>query len=122
RQRGIERQVEWRAYVSDEDLDRLYSAARVFLFLSDYEGFAMTPLEALAHGVPSILLDTPVAREVYGSAATLISSPSALSPALVRLLTDDDAHAASVAAGRTRLARYSWPKAAADVLTAFEDA
>jgi glycosyltransferase involved in cell wall biosynthesis len=47
---GVERQVDWRAYVSDEELDRLYASARVFAFLSDYEGFAMTPLEALARG------------------------------------------------------------------------
>ena len=52
---------------------RCIGSARVFVFLSDYEGFAMTPLEALAHGVPSVLLDTPIAREVYGDAARLVA-------------------------------------------------
>lgn len=122
RELGVERQVEWRAYVTDAELDRLYASARVFLFLSDYEGFAMTPLEALAHGAPSILLDTPVAREVYGAAATLIDSLASLPSALVRLLTDDEAHARSVAAGRELLTRYSWSNAAAGVLTALEEA
>ena len=32
----------------------------------------MTPLEALAAGVPLIVGDTPVAREVYGSAARFV--------------------------------------------------
>ena len=35
-----------RAYVSDDELATLYQRARAFVFLSDYEGFAMTPLGA----------------------------------------------------------------------------
>ena len=40
-------------------------------FLSEYEGFGLTPLEALSAGVPPVVLDTAVAREVYGDAACL---------------------------------------------------
>ena len=35
-------------------------------------GFGLTPLEALAAGVPVVVLDTPVAREVYGDAARYV--------------------------------------------------
>jgi glycosyltransferase involved in cell wall biosynthesis len=120
---GVAGRVEWRAYVSEADLDQLYSSARVFAFLSDYEGFAMTPLEALAHGVPSVLLDTPVAREVYGDAAALVPpDPAAIAGALTRLLTDDRARADVVAAGRRRLGGYSWARTATTVLRALERA
>src|SRR4029450_11826087 len=62
----IDRDVDWREDVSDQDLAALYGRARVFAFLSDYEGFGMTPLEAIAHGVPAVVLNSAVAREVYG--------------------------------------------------------
>ena len=115
--------VDWREYVDDAELDRLYRSARVFVFLSDYEGFAMTPLEALAHGVPSVLQDTEVAREIYGPAAVLVPPvPAAIATALGRLLTDDAAHQAQLAAGRARLSSFSWDRSAALVMQALEKA
>jgi glycosyltransferase involved in cell wall biosynthesis len=120
---GIGDRVEWRDYVSDEDLDRAYRSARAFLFLSDYEGFAMTPLEAAARGVPSVLLDTPATREVYGHAALRVPlDPTAIAAALRRLLEDDAAHAAIVAEVQARLASYSWSTSAATILRTLTEA
>lgn len=105
--------VTWHTYVSDAELDALYARARAFAFLSDYEGFAMTPMEAAAHGVPSVLLDTDVAREVYGDGAIRVPlSGDAISGALTTLLTDDAAHARVVEAARARLSAYTWHQTA----------
>jgi glycosyltransferase involved in cell wall biosynthesis len=120
RELGIADQVEWRAYVSDDELDRLYWRARVFVFLSEYEGFAMTPLEALAHDVPSVLLDSPVAREVYGSAARYVTGLPDV--ALLDLMTDESARTALIEQGRPLLQTYSWARAATVVRQAVEDA
>jgi glycosyltransferase involved in cell wall biosynthesis len=118
---GLTGRVEWRAYVPDEELERLYNAARVFAFLSDYEGFAMTPLEALTHGAAPVLLDTPVAREVYGPAARLVPPDvEQIAGAFVELLTDEPARAALVAEGRRLMDRYSWTDAASRVLDVLE--
>ena len=120
---GLAGQVDWRSYVSDEELHALYDRAKVFLFLSEYEGFAMTPLEALAHGVPSVLLDTPIAREIYGRAARVSPGDTqSIADALVELLTDDDARAQTLAAGRTLLTTYSWSESARIVIQALEAA
>jgi glycosyltransferase involved in cell wall biosynthesis len=120
---GIGDRVEWRAYVAEDELERLYGRARVFAFLSEYEGFAMTPLEALAHDVPSVLLDTPVAREVYGPAARYVTTADrALETALVELLTDERARASLLQHGRSLLTGYSWQRSADVVRQALEDA
>jgi glycosyltransferase involved in cell wall biosynthesis len=120
---GVADRVTWRAYVDDTELARLYGSARVFAFLSTYEGFGMTPLEAIARGVPAVVLDTPVAREVYGDGARLVGpDPASIGAALATLLADASAHAALVGAGRARLQAYSWPRTAAIVRAALEQA
>lgn len=120
---GIAARVDWREYVNDQELETAYWSARVFVFLSDYEGFAITPLEALAHGAPPVLLDTAVAREVYGDGARLVSGDrAAVADALATLLRDDAAHADLLARGKRRLAKFSWTDTAATVRRAIEEA
>ena len=77
-------------YVEDAELAEAFRTASVFAFLSEYEGFGLTPLEALARGVPPVVLDTPVAREVCGRAARYVAPGDipATAAALVDLLTN----------------------------------
>ncbi len=120
---GVADRVEWRAYVTDAVRDELYASARAFAFLSDYEGFGLPPLEAMAHGVPSVVLDTPVSLEVYGDAALRVApDPAAIADAIVALLSDDGLHARLSAAGAARLRGYSWTTTAATVRRVLEGA
>ena len=120
---GLGSAFTWRPYVSDDELHALYRSARVFAFLSDYEGFAMTPMEAAAHGVPSVLLDTPISREVYGDAALRVAlDVPAIATALTTLLTDTAAHASAVDRGRDRLAAFTWSHTASVLRSALERA
>ncbi len=120
---GVAGRMDWREYISDEDLDTLYRGARVFLFLSDYEGFGITPFEAAGHGVPAVVLDTPVSREVYGDGVLRVPpDPAAIAQAVTSLLTDEARHRSVLAAGRARLATYSWERSAAALLRTLEEA
>jgi glycosyltransferase involved in cell wall biosynthesis len=120
---GVGDAVTWHAYVDDRALERLYRTASVFAFLSEYEGFAMTPMEALAQGTPLVLLDTPVAREVYGEAALFVPlERGAIVGGLVRLLRDARARAQLLAKGHDRLAAFSWARTAATIRDALERA
>ena len=107
-----------RDYLPDEQLAALYGRARAFVFLSEYEGFGLTPLEALRVGIPIVVLDTPVAREIYGAAALYVErpEPALIEAALERVLVDEAERARIFAAARGTLARYSWRACAEQVL------
>jgi len=109
-------------YVTDEELADLYSRASVFAFLSEYEGFGLTPLEALSAGVPPVVLNTAVAREVYGNAAIFVErgDVAATARALRQLLTQPGSAAAVLQAAPAVLGRYSWDAAADHTLAHIE--
>jgi glycosyltransferase involved in cell wall biosynthesis len=119
---GLGQHVRWHQYITDDDLGDLYDSARAFAFLSEYEGLGMTPLEALASGVPPLLLDTPVARESCGEAAVYVGRDDSqgVSDRLEQLLYDETLRSRLLAAAPATLARYSWTQAARDVMTVLE--
>ena len=121
---GMQKQVSIRPYLLDAELSELYSRARAFALLSEYEGFGHPPLEALGAGVPSVLFDTEVAREVCGDAALYVrvGDAAGITSALDSLLFDEATRARVLGAGPAVLARYSWTRAAAETLAALEDA
>jgi len=117
--------IHLRSYVDDETLADLYGRASVFAFLSEYEGFGLTPLEALAAGVPPVLLDTPVARETAGAAAQYVSATAgrdAIAAALVAVLTNDRVRRDILDRAPAVLAQYDWKTTAANTLDAIEGA
>lgn len=121
---GIGARARLWSYVTDDVLSSLYGRASVFVFLSEYEGFGLTPLEALAQGVPAVVVDTPVAREVYGDGAVYVpcGDIEATSRAMTSMLVDQSARRERLLAAAAVLARYSWSEAAARTLAVIESA
>jgi glycosyltransferase involved in cell wall biosynthesis len=117
---GVADRIHLRSYVADDELPQLYSGASAFVFLSEYEGFGLTPLEALASGLPVVLLDTSVAREVCGDAAIYVPrpDPGLVAVALDAVLFDAAERERILNAGRRVLSRYSWTTFSERVLDA----
>lgn len=63
-------------FVTDEELCALYSACRVFCFVSLYEGFGIPPLEAMACGAKVVVSNTSSLPEVVGSIGWTVNPKS----------------------------------------------
>ncbi len=116
--------VELADFVDEDTLAALYARARVLVFVSDYEGFGLTPLEALAAGVPPVVADTKVAHETCGDAALYVrpGDVDALAAAIRALLVDDRTRTRLLEAAPAVLGRYSWERAADETLRVIEQA
>ncbi|NGO06538.1 MSMEG_0565 family glycosyltransferase [Streptomyces sp. HC44] len=100
--------------VAEEDLPSLVAAADAFAFPSTKEGFGLAAMEALAAGVPLVVRDLPVLREVFGPAARFAATPEDLASELGAELgaAVTDRALARRAAGRALAARHTWEAAA----------
>ena len=114
--------IHWHRYVPDAELQALYRQARAFVFLSEYEGLGLTPMEALSGGIPVLLLDTAVARESCGEAALYVGrgAVSETAVAIERLLYDDRLRTALLAEAPAALGRYNWARAGRETLRLLE--
>jgi glycosyltransferase-like protein len=96
--------------VPDDQLPPLVAAAGAFAFPSVKEGFGLAAMEALAAGVPLVVRDLPVLREVFGPAAHFTATTEALATELGDALTGCDE--TRRAAGLDLATRHTWPEAA----------
>lgn len=104
------------APVDEDDLPVLYSATSCFAFSSVYEGFGLTPLEAMACGAPVVCSDRTSLPEVVGSAGILTNpeDPDAFGAAIKRVLTSPQLREDLGARGMARVKQFSWDQVAVE--------
>jgi glycosyltransferase involved in cell wall biosynthesis len=120
----LQRHVTFLGRVQNGDLVYLYNLARCLAHPAYYEGFGLTPLEAMACGTPVVASNVSSLPEVVGDAALLIdpNNEEDLAVALHRLLTDDALHASLRAKGLARARTFTWERAAEQTLTVYRRA
>lgn len=102
----------------------LYNAAQCLVHPAFYEGFGLTPLEAMACGTPVIVSNVSSLPEVVGDAALLVNpeSDEEIEVALWRLLTDQELRTSLRAKGLQRAAAFSWSRAAEQTMAVYRTA
>jgi glycosyltransferase involved in cell wall biosynthesis len=101
---------------SDEFLDRIYAASTALLIASEGEGFGLPLIEAARHGVPLLVRDLPVFREVAGDHAYYFSGHGGadLATAIQDWLR---LHALGEAPASTGIPSRTWAQNAAELMT-----
>ena len=119
---GLLERVRFTGFVADAHLPALYSGASLLAFPSLYEGFGLPILEAMACGVPAVIADTSSLPEVGGDAAVQLSATDeeAWSETMLALLENDQQREQIVEAGFVQVGRFSWRKAAQELLQVYE--
>lgn len=122
-QSDLKDRILFTGYLSDNDLASLYSACKVSVYPSLYEGFGLPPLEAMACGAPVITSRIPVIMETAAGAARLVAPTNLqeLTAALVEMLRDPNARQHYAAVGRQRAAEFTWEKTARRTLEVYRE-
>ena len=108
--------------VTREQLRDLLSEAACLVFPSRYEGFGLPVLEAMACGTPAIAYSNSSLPEVAGDAGILVpdGDPEAMGRKAAELISDPALADRARAAGLRQAAGFTWGRAAAEVIAAYE--
>lgn len=111
---GARERVHALGHVPDATLLDLYASADLFCYLSQYEGFGLPVLEAMAAGTPCLVSDCASLPEVAGDAALVVdpTEPVFVARAMHAMLTDRARATSFVERGRARARQFSWDASA----------
>jgi glycosyltransferase involved in cell wall biosynthesis len=121
---GVAARVRWLGIVPESEMPALYRRAHVLVYPSLDEGFGLPPLEAMASGTPVVAGRAGALPETVGDAAVLVDpdDPEDAAVAIEALLTDVPLRRRLLAAGRARVAEFTWSRCADATAAAYRRA
>ena len=123
KQLGIEQNVIFTGFISDDQLRQLYNMAQVFVFPSFYEGFGFPILEAFCCGAAAITSRTSSCGEIASDAALTIDpkDTTAIANAMEQVLTDKIVKESLRQAGLKRAKEFSFLATAKKTLDIYQN-
>lgn len=111
---NLQQNVQFLGRVPLDQLPALFNGATIHVHPSYYEGFGLTPLEAMACGTPTIVSNVSSLPEVVSDAGLLVSPDSVDEWAdnIYYLFNDSQLQQTMSQKGLRRAAQFSWEKAA----------
>ena len=108
-------------YLTGKDLAPLYNAADLLVWLSDYEGFGLPVLEALACGTPVITSPMSSIPEVAGESVIYVKDSTNVEEiirAIDQGLTNQELRQNLIRKGLEQARKFSWQRCARQTLDA----
>jgi glycosyltransferase involved in cell wall biosynthesis len=124
RKLNLDGMVHFTGRLTREELARHYTAARIAVVPSLYEGFGLPAAEAMACGTPVIATTGGALPEVVGDAGILVPPRSAdsLAAAIRQLINDKQAQRRMSEAGKKRVReQFNWEQAARRTLEVYRE-
>ena len=110
---GVSEHIVLPGRISEADKLRLYNVADLYVFTSLYEGFGLSPLEAMACGTPVICSNRSSLPEVVGDAGVLVDpTPQKVAGSISTVMNDHYLRRRLSAQGLEQAARFSWERTA----------
>lgn len=102
--------IKIKSFVPDGDVTKLYAGAEMLIHPALYEGFGMTPLEAMAVGTPTIVGNNSSLPEIMGDASLFVDATSVkdISVKIEELLKSDMLQKRLIRAGDARVRQFTW--------------
>jgi glycosyltransferase involved in cell wall biosynthesis len=116
--------VRFAGFVTEDEKPLWYNAATLFVYPSEYEGFGLPPLEALACGTPVVTSDRSSIPEVTGEAAMLVdpTQPNAIADGMQRVIDDESLRQRLSSAGPAQARPFTWRRMAEATLAVYREA
>lgn len=116
----LEQRVVLTGPISEEDKLAFYQLADLYVYPSLYEGFGLSPLEAMACGTPVVAAARTSLPEVVGEGGLLVEpEPDVLAEAIERVLLDAELRAALSRRALAQAARFSWERTARETVAVY---
>jgi len=114
-------EVRFLGRVSSEELLWLYNSAQALVQPSIYEGFGLTPLEAMACGTPVVVSNVSSMPEAAGDAGLTVDPHDVdqIAVAMWRILEDAELRTSLISKGIKRAASFSWDRTARETLALY---
>jgi len=110
-------------FIVDDELPFFFNGAKIFCFLSLYEGFGLPLIEAMACGCPVLTSNNSALAEVAGSSGVLVNpiDIEEISNKMYELLINNSLREYLIKEGYKRVESFSWAKAATEYLEVFKN-
>lgn len=118
---NLEPQIQLYPHATDAQLVQLYRQSLALVYPSQYEGFGIPPLEAMACGTAVIAANASSIPEVVGNAALLFDPTSIdeLTDRLLELIDQPALRSSLINQGAERAQAFSWQQTAAQTLEVY---
>jgi glycosyltransferase involved in cell wall biosynthesis len=121
---GIVDSVDFLGYVPDAELQGIYASSIALIIASNYEGFGLPVIEAMACGCPVISARNSSLVEAGGDSAIFFETGNIpeLSAKMEEVYRNGDLRRRCILSGYAHAARFTWEKTAEETVAVYESA